>query len=90
VLEELGEAGQTLQASVEAEEPQPAPERTALNDDEKRIFQLLDREEKSIEVIASASGQSPARVASTLITLQLKGLARQMPGSLFIRARQGV
>jgi len=45
---------------------------------------VLSREEQSIETIADASGRPAPKVAATLITLQLKGLVRQLPGGKFV------
>ena len=41
--------------------------------------------EQSIETISAAVGLSTAKVTATLISLQLKGVARQLPGNVFVR-----
>ncbi len=56
-----------------------------LSEDEQAVLAWLDHDERSIETIAERSGRSAAKVAGALITLQLKGLARQLPGNLFVK-----
>ena len=87
IFDELGEVGEVLKSSEAPEDKASSPSTLPLNDEERAIFDLLDGRELSIEAIAERAGQSAGKVASTLITLQLKGLARQLPGNLFIKAR---
>lgn len=89
IVEELGDAGKTLQTV----EPNPEPESplftaaaAKLSDDERRILNALDGQGQSIEAVADSTDQPPSRVASLLVNLQLKGLVRQLPGNQFIRA----
>jgi len=88
IIDELGEVGAALSDPAASAESAPVERaaRAVLSDDERRIHEVLDRTERSIEMIAAATGQSAAKVAATLITLQLKGLVRQLPGNLFVRA----
>ncbi|NLX12557.1 MAG: DNA-protecting protein DprA [Phycisphaerales bacterium] len=92
ILDELGEVGKALQSGTAAktdnaqEEPQL---RAVLNEDERRIIDSLDHEETAFETIAESSGLPTAKVAATLIALQLKGLVRQLPGNVFIRLNTG-
>lgn len=90
ILDELGEAGEVLKRiGGEASEParEAPPARLNLNEDEQAVYAALGKVEQSLEGIAEASGRPAAKVASTLITLQLKGLVRQLPGGRFVRAR---
>jgi DNA processing protein len=100
ILDELGEAGEALKAASESG-ASPTESRSSnakgsgemksaklvLSDDERKVFEALHREEQSIEMLAAETGHSAAKIASTLITLQLKGLARQLPGNLFVRTQ---
>lgn len=86
VLDELGGAGEALQEASET--PLFEAARSVLSEDEQAVYGVLGREERSIETIADTTGRSPAKVASTLIALQLKGLARQLPGNIFVRSGQ--
>jgi len=92
ILSELGPAGETLRlpddgapAGRREEESASLPE--GLSDTEQVVLEVLGRDEVSIEQIAERTGEPAARVAATLITLQLRGLARQLPGNLFVRIR---
>lgn len=88
ILVELGEVGRALQgdAAAKAADDKDMPAiRAKLNEDERRIIDGLDHEERSIEAIAEFSGLPTAKVAATLIALQLKGLVRQLPGNMFVR-----
>jgi predicted Rossmann fold nucleotide-binding protein DprA/Smf involved in DNA uptake len=93
VLDELGDVGDALgKVKADADEGSlfeaAAPARTpTLTDDERRVWQVLGPGEQSIEAIAEKSGLAAAQVAARLITLQLKGLARQLPGNQFVRAK---
>lgn len=98
LIDELGGVGEALSCAEDLASRQGETDGTAsptiastllstLTDDERCVAAVLDRQEQSIEVIAAATGQSAAQVATTLITLQLKGIARQLPGNLFVRSR---
>ena len=58
-----------------------------MNNDEELIYDSLDHKELSIEAIAEITALPASKVASTLISLQLKNLIRQLPGNVFVRAR---
>ncbi|HSW47152.1 MAG TPA: DNA-processing protein DprA [Phycisphaerae bacterium] len=86
ILSELGDVGQVLGAGrPDAEEQAPSPAAAGLRDDERAVLDVLNTEAVSIESIARATGQPAARIAATLIGLQLRGLARQLPGNIFVR-----
>ena len=85
ILEELG----PLAAPVTVQEGEPAiadARALALNQHERLIYDLLDSSPKDIDHITRESGLSPANAASTLMVLELKRLAVQMPGKLYVRA----
>jgi DNA processing protein len=85
IVDELGEVGEALKTQEETVSQTETTSQPPLGEDESLIHGVLGRQERSIEAIAVETGQSAAKVASTLITLQLKGLARQLPGNLFVR-----
>ena len=70
----------------EGEPPIPDPRALLLNEIERAIYDLLDATPKDIDSITRESGLSAANVASTLMVLELKHLAVEMPGKLFARA----
>lgn len=90
IIDELGEVGAALR---EAEAKEAGADEGGdlfaghanLSEDERAVFDQLTREPQSIETIADAAGLSTAKVAGTLVSLQLKGFARQLPGNAFIR-----
>jgi len=88
ILSELGQVGEALgipdvDTDGGAEVSSSLPE--GLSDQERAVLEMLGRDERSIEQIAAGTGQPAAQVAAALITLQLRGLARQLPGNLFVR-----
>ncbi|MBI4581949.1 MAG: DNA-protecting protein DprA [Planctomycetes bacterium] len=89
IIDELGEVGDALKdvvPEVDVEDSLLAAATARLNEEERQILEALDRQGQSLEAIADGTGQPPGRVASLLVTLQLKGLARQLPGNQFVRA----
>ncbi len=54
-----------------------------LNLFEQKIFESLSAESKHIDVIASDTGITVADCLVYLLTLEFKGLARQLPGKMF-------
>ncbi len=89
ILDELGEVGEALQRLEGGgdgdEEPNLFKAQPALSDHERAVSEQLSHEERSVDQLAAATGLAESRVTSTLIMLQLKGLARQLPGNLFVR-----
>lgn len=68
--------------------PGPAKQGTAhplpeLTDDERSVLEALSAEPSHIDSIMAACGIAPGRVGGILISLELKGLAAQLPGKYF-------
>ncbi|HEY5866008.1 MAG TPA: DNA-processing protein DprA [Candidatus Tectomicrobia bacterium] len=61
------------------------PMPTDLTPDEARVLGLIQSEEIHIEAIIHASQLPAQAVASILLTLELRGLVRQFPGTFFAR-----
>jgi DNA processing protein len=92
VLEPLGVEGTRLirgrstAAPVKpASEPAPAAA-IPLSPTEKSIFLSLGGQRKHLDQIATETQLKPAEVGATLMLLELKGLARRLPGGSFVRA----
>lgn len=89
ILDELGDAGRTLLAKHEGTSSVPAPPSgrpaPTLDADEQQVFDAIGSVPRHVDEIAEQCGQSMARVAATLITLQLKGVAKQLPGSMYAK-----
>ncbi len=57
----------------------------ALTQEEETVFRCVTYEAKHIDMIMSESRVSAGRLSGVLINLELKGLAKQLPGKYFIR-----
>lgn len=66
------------------EEDQPAVPVDA-GTDESRVLAALVRDPLSVDELAEKCGLALAELLSTLTMLEIKGLARQLPGKLFVR-----
>ena len=97
VLDALGYVGEQLQehAAVSAKQATSRLDQTDtplfeqlkanLIGDEKAIFDSLDREPLHIEQLIEDTNLPPGSINAGLISLRLKGLIKQLPGSLFVR-----
>jgi DNA processing protein len=59
-----------------------------LSPDEKATFDCLDKEPKHIEQIIEDAALPPGSIHSALVSLCLKGLTAQLPGSFFVRKQR--
>ncbi len=94
VMEALGYIGEQLQghataavekASEMVEKPLFDVKQLSLSVDEKAIYNCLGKEPLHIEQIIAGTNLTPGGINAGLISLRLKGLIRQLPGSLFLR-----
>jgi DNA processing protein len=79
ILRDLGMHGQ---AKRQAMPPQALP---ALTPDEKTVLCCITNEPKHIDSIMHESRASAGALSGVLINLELKGLAKQLPGKYFVR-----
>ena len=87
IIEELGPLAQPVRMSEKEQAYSVADARAlTLNPQERAAYDLLDSSPKSIDQITRESNLSAANVASTLMVLEMKRLAVQMPGKLYVRA----
>jgi DNA processing protein len=63
----------------------PAPPRPEPDEREERIYRCLTWEAIHIDDLIEASGLPAADVSGLLLSLELKGLLRQLPGQSFVR-----
>ena len=98
VMEALGYIGDelkshTLDAAEKADEAIQMPlfdvSQLNLSDSEKMIYECLSKEPIHVEDIIAGAELSVGSVNASLVSLQLKGLVRQLPGSLFVRKQGG-
>ncbi|MHC4484638.1 MAG: DNA-processing protein DprA [Planctomycetota bacterium] len=94
VMDALGYIGEQLEkhvsaAAQNASESVEAPlfdaRNLKLSSDERTIYDCLDKEPLHIEQIIADSELTAGSVNAALISLRLKGLIRQLPGSLFLK-----
>jgi len=94
VMEALGYIGEQLQSHVtaaakKASERVEAPLFDAsqfnLSSDEKTIYDCLEKEPLHIDQIIADTNLPPGSINAGLISLRLKGLIKQLPGSLFLK-----
>ena len=94
VMEALGYIGEQLQSHVSAaaakasekvETPLLDASQLNLSNDEKMIYGCLDKEPLHIDQIIAETDLAPGSINAGLISLRLKGLIKQLPGSLFLR-----
>lgn len=94
VMEALGYIGEQLEGHVSAtaarvsdnmEEPLFDVSRLKMNEDETTIYGHLSNEPLHVEQIIAETNLMPGNVNAALISLRLKGLIKQLPGSLFVK-----
>ena len=94
VMEALGYIGEQLQSHVSCaakkacekiERPLFDIGQLNLSEDEQAIYDCLDNEPQHIEQIIAGTNLTVGGISAGLVSLRLKGLIRQLPGSLFLR-----
>jgi DNA processing protein len=56
-----------------------------LTDSEKTTYNCLGKEPLHIEQIITEANLAPGSINAALVALRLKGLIKQLPGSLFLK-----
>lgn len=90
VLEELGDVGRVLTGHIEPEKTEaetPTLFTPLLDESEQKVADALDTQPCHLDELIQRTELSVARVASALINLQLKGLAKQLPGSFYVKGK---
>jgi DNA processing protein len=64
----------------------PTPSPATLTPDEGKGLSALTAEPRHLDMVAADAGLPTHMVSAILLTLELKGLARQLPGKLFVRS----
>ena len=65
--------------------PPPEPPKPKLTGEEEKVLSVLEREAMHIDPIAVKSGLPTARVSAVLLSLELAGHVKQLPGMRFIK-----
>jgi DNA processing protein len=84
ILDQLGPATGGFRDDAAAE-ALPDPRALNLNPVERALYDRLDSVPKDIDTLTRETGLSPANAASTLLVLELRKLAVQMPGKRYVR-----
>jgi DNA processing protein len=58
---------------------------TALSADEQSVLAVLDSTETPLDLLVTRTGLPAARVSTSLLTLEMKRLVKQLPGQQFVR-----
>jgi len=94
VMDALGYIGDQLEphasraaadAAAQAEAPLFDAKLLKLSADERTIHNCLDKEPKHVEQVIADTELTPGGVSAALISLRLKGLIKQLPGSMFVK-----
>lgn len=94
ITQALGYIGEQLQDHVstsaenarrEVEMPLFDVSQLNLSDAEKTIYDCLGSEAQHVEQVIAATDLSAGQINAALISLRLKGLIKQLPGSMFLR-----
>ena len=94
VMEALGYIGEQLQehvtaAAAEASENIETPlfdvSQLKLSEDEKTIYDCLGKDPLHVDQIIEETDLAAGSINAALVLLRLKGLIKQLPGSLFLR-----
>lgn len=92
VVDALGYIGEQLKEDVcaaagDCEQQTVAADasRFKLSDCEKKIYNCLGKEPSHIEQIICETDLPAGSINAALVSLRLKGLIKQLPGSMFLR-----
>ena len=85
ILEELGPLAREIRASS-AEPAVRHPAELALTDSERSLLGHLDDAPAGVDELITRTGLTAAQVLATLSVLEVKRLARRLPGHRFVRA----
>jgi DNA processing protein len=84
--EQLSDHVQTTMADLEHRHQKEQAMRTIqFTPSEKQIYQCLSRDPIHIDGIATQTGLGAGKVTADLVSLQLKGQVKSLPGNLFVR-----
>jgi DNA processing protein len=74
------------QGALQKSETRAPQVRAELSEEENRVYGALDYEARHIDSIAQDASMGAAQASATLLLLELKRLARRLPGGMFERA----
>ncbi len=84
ILEELGPLPQEVRTAAD-EPPVRHPAELALTDLERSLLGQLDDRPTAVDELIGRTGMTAAQVMATLSVLEMKRLAKRLPGHQFVR-----
>jgi DNA processing protein len=85
ILEEVEPLMTLAAGSATPGEPAPNPRAEALSGREKQVYQLLDDQARTVDDLVRIAALPPSAVSTTLLSLELRRLAKKVPGG-YVRA----
>lgn len=90
VVEGLGPLSEPLDLPAGSEQPEGKmtledARALMLNERERQLFDLLDNAPRHVDDIVAQTGLPASIVSSTLLTLEIRGLAKQLAGRRYVR-----
>jgi len=85
ILEELPQ----IVSLYEPREQPPVRERVELPAEEAEVFGLLGQGPVHVDTLARKAGKSTGELLATLLSLELKGVVKQLAGKMFVRQDTG-
>jgi DNA processing protein len=86
IIEELlPQLEPAFRARLRSRTPAPPGRGPALSEDEAAVYALFSQEAIHIDDLILRSGRMPGDVSGLLLSMELKGLIRQLPGHSYIR-----
>jgi len=82
IIEEFGPLAEVLKPPAEVPEA-AAPK--GLTGEQRRVFDAVERSPRTVDEIARHAGLDVAPTLAALLTLEIRGLVRQLPGKRFVR-----
>jgi DNA processing protein len=73
-----------LRAALRIEAASALPH-APLRSEDGPVYEALSYEARSVDMVIEATGLSAAKVAASLLSLELSGRVRQLPGQQYIR-----
>jgi len=85
VYDIIAEVERNIEGNAPPDQEPATPKEIPLKPDEKKIFNFLSMVPAHIDMIGEECGLSASQTAAALMVLEIKGLAQQLSGKMFIR-----
>lgn len=85
ILDELSQLPLESRTAAPLHDPAANRDLPHLTDEESAVFEQLSSDQRTIDQIIEGSGLPASTVAATLLRLEMKSLAKQLPGSYFVK-----